>query len=396
MTSIDLVGGVYTERCAFPYWDELLGSAGRAAVALTEKGVGLRLHTLLASKERKLADAIFIPRGIEVLAEGRDAPISFDYLHCLSVPKIAPRRCNGVFGGTIDGAVVIKFGMLETDPSVRADWCVYDPQSAFSPKFFSASGSTASHLAIITNKAEILKMTSLESVDQAVQQVFEVDKAEVVVVKDGLNGATVYASGMNNTVPAFKTSSVFTIGSGDVFVAAFTLAWAVRHFSPQEAATYASMATAEYVESRNLPIPSPEEIRNKHREPVKLAGGNIYLAGPFREVGQRALIDDALEHLSALKMKVFSPIHDIGPGEAEVVVEKDLDAIRQCDAVFAILNGSSPGTVFEVGFARALNKPVFCVAQNLRHGDLKLPRGSGAYVNDDYVTALFQIAWRST
>lgn len=396
MISVDVVGGVYTERCAFPYWDELLGSAGRAALALSEKGVALRLHTLLAPKERRLADAIFIPRGIEVSAGDRDAPISFDYVHCLSVPIITPRRSDGTFSGVIAGDILIKFGMLETDPCVQANWCVYDPQSAFSPRFFTASGSTASHLAVITNKSEILKMTSLQDVDDAVQQVFQTDKADLVVVKDGLNGATVYASGTRHAIPAFKTNSVFTIGSGDVFVAAFTLAWAVQRRSPQEAATYASLATAEYVESRNLPIPLPEAIQNKHREPVKLAGGNIYLAGPFREVGQRMLIDDALDHLSALKMKVFSPIHDIGPGEAEVVVEKDLDAIRQCDAVFAILNGSSPGTVFEVGFARALDKPVFCVAQNLRHGDLKLPRGSGAYMHDDYVSVLFQIAWRST
>lgn len=396
MTSIDIVGGVYTERCAFPYWDELFGSAGRAAVALTDKGLHLKLHTLLAPKERDLAAAVFASRGLEVSVGDRDAPISFDYLHCLSVPRVHPRRSQGGFPKPISADIIIKFGMLEADPVVHAkDWCVYDPQSAFAPKFFSASGSTAGRLAVITNRSEILKMTTALDVAGAVKQIFDTDHAEVIVVKDGLNGATVYWADQKVTVSAYRTDSVFTIGSGDVFVAAFAYAWAVVGQAPADAARYASLATAEYVETRYLPMPKPSEVR-EDREPVVLAGGNIYLAGPFREVGQRMLIDDALEQLSALKMKVFSPIHDIGPGEAEAVVEKDLNAIQQCDAVFAILNGSSPGTVFEVGYARALSKPVFCVAQNLRHGDLKLPRGSGAYLNNDYVSALFAIAWRST
>ena len=133
----------------------------------------------------------------------------------------------------------------------------------------------------------------------------------------------------------------------------------------------------------------------KERETVKKAGGRIYLAGPFRETGQRLFINDARSQLKALGMEVFSPIHDVGPGGAEMVVQQDLDAVRQCDAVFAILNGSSPGTVFEVGYARALNKPVFCVTQNMRDVDVKLPKGSGANLHDDYVSALFQIAWRS-
>jgi hypothetical protein len=260
---------------------------------------------------------------------------------------------------------------------------------------FGASGSKANRLAVIANRSEILRMTSTSSVDEAVRKIIKEDGAEVVVVKDGLHGAIAYSGGSSFAIPAFKTSNVFTIGSGDVFVAAFALGWAVRGEKPEDAARFASLATAEYVESRDVQTALADEVRTIARDQVVLAGGEVYLAGPFREVGQRTLIDDAFSHLTALGMEVFSPIHHIGPGEASVVVEKDLQAIRRCDAMFAILNGSSPGTVFEVGYARALDKPVYCLAQNLRHGDLKLPLGAGAHLDDDFVTALFQIAWRS-
>jgi hypothetical protein len=395
MTVVDVVGGVYTERCAFPYWDEMLGSAGRAAVVLSSRGLQVRLHTLLSTEDRELAEVIFPGRGVEVHPGDRDASVSFDYLHCLSVPQISPKRSRGAFQQSVKADLVVKFGMLEADPEVHALHCVYDPQSAFSPKPFRVSGSTAQHLAIVANRFEILQMSGMTSIEAAVSSVMESDGAEVLVVKDGLAGATVYARGTKTSVPAFKTDKVFTIGSGDVFVAAFALAWAVLGRPPAAAAEYASRATADYVESRLLELADPDAAGCIARDPVVLSGGDVYLAGPFRETGQRMLIDDALRHLSALGMNVFSPIHDIGPGEAAQVVGKDLDAIRKCDAVFAILNGSSPGTVFEVGYACALDKPVFCVTQNLRSGDKKLPLGAGARMYDDYVTALFQIAWRT-
>ncbi len=46
MTVIDVVGGVYGERCAFPTWEQIFGSAGRAAAALSGHAT-VRLHTLV-------------------------------------------------------------------------------------------------------------------------------------------------------------------------------------------------------------------------------------------------------------------------------------------------------------------------------------------------------------
>ncbi|WP_275782656.1 PfkB family carbohydrate kinase [Pararhizobium gei] len=392
MTDIDVVGGIYRERCAFPYWDQLYGSAGRAAVALSGHVDVIRLHGALSESEVRTAQAVFA--DIDLTLSARERPIAFEYLHSLSVPKISPEPIPRVSMPAVSGDVIVKFGMLEADPRVSGVHVVYDPQSAFDPIAFSSSGSTATHLAIIANRSEILSLARAQSVDEAVRTMFSSEKAEVVVVKDGINGATVYERERSSHVPAYLTQNVFSIGSGDVFVAAFALSWAIHGMTPASSAEFASRSTADYVESR-LPAFKSMASEPTPRSPVAKSGGNIYLAGPFRELGQRMMIDDAREQLKGLGMSVFSPIHDIGPGTADVVVKQDLAAIQQCDAVFAILNGSSPGTVFEVGYARALGKPVFCVAQNMRDVDLKLPRGSDAYLHEDYVSALFQIAWRT-
>lgn len=395
MSVIDIVGGIYREECAFPYWDQLYGSAGRATSALTGHVSRINLHSALANEELVTANAIFTFEEINLRITQRRQSIGFEYLHCLSVPKIKPgRNVPQVSMPPVSGDVIIKFGMLESDPVVSGGHVIYDPQSSLNPIPFSASGSAAEHLAIIANRGEILALAKSASIDAAVSFLFEAEKAEVIVVKDGINGASVYEATGSNHVPAYVTQNVFTIGSGDVFVAAFALAWAINGASPAQAADYASRSTADYVETRMLPI-GPMNFEPTARRPAAKAGGHIYLAGPFRELGQRMMIDDARDQLQGLGMSVFSPIHDIGPGTADIVVKQDLAAIVQCDAVFAILNGSSPGTVFEVGYARALGKPVFCVAQNMRDVDLKLPKGSDAHLHQDYVSALFQIAWRS-
>lgn len=396
MTALDVVGGVYGERCAFPDWNQIYGSAGRAAAALTGLADTVRLHTLLAQSIEPVAMATLGQYGIEVHPRASEQAIGFDYLHCLADPVISPspsaiRRQPAL---EVDADNIVSFGMMECDVRTRSARCVYDPQSPSQPLGFRAQGSETEHLAFIANAAEATILTGLDAAS-AGQKLLELERAEVVIIKNGPRGATLFQSGCApHLIPAYSAERVFTIGSGDVFVAAFAHAWIVEKADPEAAADYASRAVAKYVETSALPIASLADTQAEQRTPVSLKGGRIYLAGPFRETGQRHLIDDARRRLMALGMEVFSPVHDIGHGPAEKVVRLDLEALETCDAVFAILNGSTPGTLFEVGYARARGADVYCVAQNMRDVDLKLPCGSACAIYSDYVTALHQIAWR--
>jgi hypothetical protein len=247
----------------------------------------------------------------------------------------------------------------------------------------------------VANAREIAALSGTDDKVAGARDILDRWNAEVVVVKSGLDGATIVTRDRSMSVPAFRTRSSFTIGSGDVFAAAFTAFWAIEKQDPQTAARNASLAVADYVEDRNLPIRPSTVLALSSRAPLKPDRDRVYLAGPFFTMAQRWLIDEGRRCLAEVGMKVFSPFHEIGPGPAEEVGPADIAALRECDAVFAVLDGLDSGTVFEVGYARAIGKPVVGFSQNVSEEDLKMIEGSGCTVLGDFVTAVLAVAARS-
>ena len=391
MSRLSVVGGVYHERCIWPDWNQVYGSAGRAAIAAVGHVDRISLTTyqnLNTDLLRPLADL----DSIEVLAPETGPNISFQYVHSLSPPVIKPppaiitRRASL----HVEAPAVLRFGMLEGDAVVKADRCVYDPQSAFAPELFGANGSQANHVAIVGNRKEIVAIAG-GGADWEAAAAILLKTADVVVVKLGVGGASVVQKSGATRIPAYQTGQIFSVGSGDVFGAIFAAQWAVLGRDPVSAAKAASRAVAEYVQTMSLPIPPslgelPEAVA---------VDGLVYLAGPFFNIGQRWLVDEARRALKELGLKVFSPIHDGGGGPGEKVGPADLEALEKCDRVFAILDGMDSGTLFEVGWARAMKKPVYALAQSASEEDLKMVIGSECRVFNDLVSALHHTAWRT-
>ena len=192
-------------------------------------------------------------------------------------------------------------------------------------------------------------------------------------------------------MPAFSVETAQTIGSGDVFVAVFAKGWMYDGLSPVDATLAASKATANFIESSILPV----ELDDRGRKEVQKASGKVYLAGPFFSIGQRWLVDEARRILIELDLNVFSPVHDVGRGSAHEVAPQDIAAIQECDAMFAIIDGLDSGTVFEIGYARALGKPVFGLAQSVPEEDLKKMVGSHCTISDDLASLLLKVAQRT-
>jgi nucleoside 2-deoxyribosyltransferase len=90
---------------------------------------------------------------------------------------------------------------------------------------------------------------------------------------------------------------------------------------------------------------------------------------------------------------VFSPYHDVGIGAAEDVVPQDIEALDECQAVLAIVDGADAGTLFEVGYARAKGIRVIAIAENESAEPLKMLRGTGCEVHSDLTTAVYRAAW---
>lgn len=394
MTALTVVGGLYREHCIWPEWHRLFGSGGRAAAAVVGHVDSITLRTYASPT----VAADFGPQAeadcIDFRTERIDQTVAFAYAHSLATPVIAPSPSRVVKYQPIavSAASVLRFGMMEGTAKVDAGWCVYDPQSAFTPESFAANGSRATHLAIVANRGEVSQLGGDADPIRAARHLVQ-RGAEVVVVKAGASGAHVVSSGNATPISPYRSDFVWTIGSGDVFAAVFATYWGVHKYGPVEAANLASMAVASYADTMALPVPSSKSLQ-ECSVPVRLAGGRAYLAGPFFSLGQRWLVDETRRGLQDLGLSVFSPVHDVGPGEAHEVAPADLDALNECDVVFALLDGLDSGTVFEVGYARALGKPVYALAQNVSNEDLKMIEGSSCRVYTDFVTALHHCAWR--
>ncbi len=50
-------------------------------------------------------------------------------------------------------------------------------------------------------------------------------------------------------------------------------------------------------------------------------------------------------------------------------------------------------TIYEIGYARALNKPVVFYVENESAQDRKMMEGSDCLITDDYVSAIYQMTW---
>ena len=102
----------------------------------------------------------------------------------------------------------------------------------------------------------------------------------------------------------------------------------------------------------------------------------IYLASPygFSEQWKRLLLPEFIGALGALGLEVWEPFARNGqvnlaePGWAYRVAQRDLQDVRDADALFAIVNGTPPdeGVMVELGAAIALGKPTFLFRDDFR------------------------------
>jgi nucleoside 2-deoxyribosyltransferase len=394
MTSV--VGGVYLERCLKPEWDQLYGSGGRAAAFLAGQGDQVCLYAYLVPQLHRQLEALSAACGFRSILTPATQSIRFHYTHCLARPRINPdlAAIRREMPLQVEDTVVLRFGMLEGEAQVRAGYAVYDPQSAFIPQRFRANGSTADHLAIVANRREVAALSGLTDPRAGARALLADEGAEVVVVKQGTDGALVVTAQHEEQISAYHSELVWTIGSGDCFAAAFTQAWAIDGLDPVQAADSASRAVAQYSHTRSLQghMSSRERLQER-MEPVLGRPGKVYLAGPFFTLAERWLVEEARDHLQDMGMAVFSPVHDVGYGAGVEVAPLDLQGLDTCDRVLALLPGGDPGTIFEIGYAVSKKIPVVAYTEHVPDEHLKMLQGTGCRLTDDFVTAIHHTCW---
>jgi hypothetical protein len=243
-----ITGGCYHEVCEHPRWRALFGSGGRAAFVLSGLIPDLELKTYYPAD--RAADLYPIEgSGVRVFPSASASPIAFAYFHGLSDPVISPQPTQITANPPIraEGDVVLRFGFLEGSAIVNADRAIYDPQSARSFDPFSRNGSRASELALVLNERELCDSENSAGVEDAARRIVSRGEASVVIAKCGIKGARLFDANNSPTfIPAYRSSRVFKIGTGDVFSAAFAFYWGQKRADAREAAELASRSVAHY------------------------------------------------------------------------------------------------------------------------------------------------------
>ncbi len=123
-----------------------------------------------------------------------------------------------------------------------------------------------------------------------------------------------------------------------------------------------------------------------------LRAPRVYLAAPFFDLPQRWLVELARHSLMGLGAEVFSPLHNVGSGGDEVAAA-DLDGLRGCSAVLALVDGWDAGTVYECGWASREGIPVIAFGADTSGEDAKMLVGDGAEMHSDLSSAVYRSIW---
>jgi hypothetical protein len=399
-----VVGGIYGEFVTIPAYEGLFGSGLRAAAAL---GPGAcSLVSAIDDDSAAIAAATISTLRVSATIVGRDQPVRFRYMTPMSAPAIDGP--SAILRGpvTADDDAVLVFGMIEQgERRIRGRRVVFDPQQPRGLQNLDTTGVTAGELVVVANSREARALAGGEpDVAAAAGRIGSQSAAVAVVVKDSARGCMVVetATGAVHRVGAFPTTSVWPLGSGDVFGAAFTYAW--DHGADLvQAARVGSAAAAWWALTTTAPVPSSilagetpgilhPGIENE-LAPVA-ADPLVYLAGPFFSLGQLWLVEACRSALSGLGVRVFSPLHDVGPGGDEVAAP-DLQGLAGSDAVLALLDDWDPGTVYEVGWGRNRGIPVVGLLNDVDDQGTKMLVGTGVEVHQDLSSALYRVAWAS-
>jgi nucleoside 2-deoxyribosyltransferase len=113
---------------------------------------------------------------------------------------------------------------------------------------------------------------------------------------------------------------------------------------------------------------------------------DVYLAGPFFNEEEVAFVDKLAALLEKIGLKVYNPKEEGGilgetaPWEkASEIFEEDCRGIRGSEIILAIIDDFDPGTIWEMGYAHALGKPIITISNHGYGLNIMLSESSRAH-----------------
>lgn len=119
---------------------------------------------------------------------------------------------------------------------------------------------------------------------------------------------------------------------------------------------------------------------------MNLVGKKIYLASGWFNEEQERRVAKAEQVLRNMGFEVFSPrehqfeqfTYNTQPWR-DTVYKHDVDNVKNADFIFAIYDEKDAGTMFEIGLAWAIEKPIFIFHETEEYCNLMISESLRAY-----------------
>lgn len=393
-----IIGGSYKEVCdLYDYKPHLKGSGIRALEVFLELGWNgnMTFHSCIG-KNKAIVESIYHRENVKLqLTNSHD--VTFNYDHPFRMTSVYPRPDVLYVNKKIIEAEdenVLVFGMIDADFKVKAKKAVFDPQTTVMKPSYRGNGSESEELVMVLNASEARALSERINLIEQRDVIFEKENIQALIIKQGVKGAMLFRSKEDEGVkiPVYITPKVNSIGSGDVFTATFAYSW-FNGCTLEDSAMTASKAVACFVVPHTVEG-LKDALANFHYSALEYRHkGQIYLAGPFFSYSQKWLIGQFYRALLGEGIKVFSPLHDVGIGDAQEVTEPDLDGLNASDVVLAVVDGLDSGTLFEIGYAVSKGKKVVAYVQNESKKSLQMLEGTHCDIETDFTTAIYKASW---
>ena len=222
-----------------------------------------------------------------------------------------------------------------------------------------------------------------------------------VLLKENRGGSRLFdlEDNQSKEIPALLGETAKSVGVGDVYSAVFVYLKDINIgdacWKPARAATcYARTMSLcnfkKYVQrSFALTVDQMRGLGGTFLPWHDRHDFQIYFAAPDFECIERANIDKALNALLYHNFKVRRPVQENGelkPNSSydamSAMYVADIKLLEGCDIVFAVPLGKDPGTLVEIGFALATNKPVITFDPLNENANTMVIAGSTIYSNN--------------
>lgn len=393
---VTIIGGTYREIDYDEISIEIFGSGFRGVKFLLENNCEVDFKTAGNSETLSyLKENQKVYKNLHFDLAPHNELITFKYTFPLDNPSIFPNVLNISKLNLVDIKEdnIIAFGMLESVYNVHGKKVVYDPQTSIKPLKFSEFGK-AEELIYVVNRNEANAIAASENIDDIKNYFFNVENAKAFIIKDGPFGAILYFRNKEVKIPSYITENVFKIGSGDIFTSSFGYYWMNKNLSIEVSAIYASKSTAifcdkkAYIDVSNYAGFDYEEFHLK-----SLDDKQVYLASPFFAISELILIDKIRSAFLSLGIKVFSPFHDVGLGDSELIAKYDIEGIDNSDIIFCLFDNYDSGTLIESGYALAKGKKIIGYHRTCTEDNLLMLKGSSIEYYNHLTTAIYKTIW---